>query len=186
MNKSIRLEIVNFKNIKLAQSLQEDIFPNEKSPRQLTEGVYTNNPINFIAYFDNKPIGIVGVYFQKNLPEHVMLNWFGVIKSYRGRGFGREILKQTIEFIKSDFTDIKFLTLYTGKIENKIAINLYSSLNFHIEDYCCDEDIAELNKMGIENNFVICILKLKDADIVDLKKINLKIAKQFQELSKYN
>lgn len=40
--------------------------------------------------------------------------------------------------------------------------------------------------MGIENNFVICILKLKDADIVDLKKINLKIAKQFQELSKYN
>lgn len=83
MSNCIRLNKVGEKDIKLAQRLQAEIFPNEKSPEQVERGIIYNNSINFIAYYKNEPVGIVGIYFQENLPEHVLLNWYGVLKKKR-------------------------------------------------------------------------------------------------------
>ena len=79
---------VNNSNKDLAIKLQAILFPSEKSPKQVIRGIKTNNPKNFIAYRYNKPVGIVGYYFDKNLPDHILINWFGVLKEYRNKGIG--------------------------------------------------------------------------------------------------
>ena len=43
-----------------------------------------------------------------------------------------------------------------------------------------------LNKLGVENDFVIVIYKLNGKEVPNVKDINLRISEQFEELSNYN
>ena len=55
-----------------------------------TLGIETGNPVNYIVYLKGMPIGITGYYFDEKLPDHVFINWFGVLKSIEAKVTARE------------------------------------------------------------------------------------------------
>lgn len=182
----IKLDIVSKENKELAKNLQAEIFSNEKSPNQIETGIKTGNPLNYIAYNDNKPIGIIGFYFQENLSEHLLLNWYGVIKQERRKGYGKDILLKSIKLAKSIYPNKKYVTLYTEKKANKIAIKLYKKLGFKLKKYNNKEDVKNLKKLHVKNDFVIGIFPLKNDKLPNFEAINLNISKQLSELKNYN
>ena len=171
---------VNNSNKDLAIKLQAILFPSEKSPKQVIRGIKTNNPKNFIAYRYNKPVGIVGYYFEKNLPDHILINWFGVLKEYRNKGIGTKILKQLISICKQRKEN--YLTTYTDKFENSESVNLYKKLGFDVRDYVNVDDIKKFSNLGVKNNYVICCYKLKKCEDIEFEKLNLKIYEDLMEM----
>ena len=92
----VELKLVTEENRNLAKRLQAEIFVNDKSPEQIDRGILTGNPTNFLAFDGEKPVGIVGFYFKRELPKHVLLNWYGVLEGERQHGYGRAILHEAI------------------------------------------------------------------------------------------
>lgn len=176
---------VNKDNYKLAIELQARIFPHEKSPEQVIIGIETKNPINYICYKKGKPVGIFGFYYDENLPQHVLFNWYGVLSEYRGHGYGKEILLDAIEYAKK--TGKKYLTFWTNKEENKIAVELYKKNDFDVRDYCCKEDVKKLRLMGDSKPYVVGVYKLtKNKEVIDFSKLDMQISKQVGILDEFN
>ncbi len=61
----LKLIQVSNENSEIAKTLQAKIFPHDKSPEQVDFGIKTENPLNYIAFSKNQPVGIVGFYFKK-------------------------------------------------------------------------------------------------------------------------
>ena len=182
----MRIVEVNKKNYKTAIELQGEIFSNDKSPEQVITGLKTKNPTNYICYNDDKPVGIFGFYYDENMPDHALLNWYGVLKECRGLGYGKEIILTAIDYAKQ--TGKKYLTFWTEKESCKEAIQLYKKVNFDVRDYCCEEDVKKLIEMGENpNNYAIGVYSLtEDAEGIDFLKLNMKISKQLNVLSEFN
>lgn len=173
-------KLVNKENYKLDIQLQGILFPVEKSPKQVYEGLETGNPVNYIVYEGDTPVGITGYYFDKNLPDHVFINWFGVLSEYRCKGFGYKIIEWLINQCKK--LPVKYLTTYTDKIVNAESVKLYKRLVFDVRDYDNQEDIKKFTDLGIENNYVACCLKLKDCEDIEFQKLYLKISDDLLEM----
>ena len=167
-------KIVDKDNCKLDIDLQAELFPVEESPKQVYEGLKTGNPVNFIVYENDMPIGITGYYFDEKLPEHVFINWFGVLSEYRRKGYGYQIIEWLIKECKK--LPVKYLTTYTDKIVNAASVRLYKRLGFSVRDYDNQEDINKFTNLGVENNYVACCLKLKDCEDIEFQKFYLKIS----------
>ena len=164
---------VTEKNADLSIKLQAILFPKEKSPKQVIKGIKTGNPKNFIAYVDDKPVGIVGYYYDENIPNHIFINWFGVLPEYRQRGYGSLIINWLINLCKNLKGD--YLTTYTDKVENSASVGLYKKLGFDVRDYKNQDDIGKFTKLGIENNYVVCCYKLSPCKDIDFENLYLKV-----------
>ena len=176
---------VSEKNKKLAIDLQSSIFPNEKSPDQVIKGIKTKNPTNYIVRYNGENIGIIGHYFMSGVANHVFLNWFGVLPEHRRKGYGKRILEEYIEKCKK-IGEFSYLTLYTSKVHNDIAVRLYNKVGFDVRPYSNDRDVRELNELGVVNDYLICIYKLKDncTEVVD--DIDLDISGNIRILRNFN
>lgn len=171
---------VDENNKNLAKKLQADIFIHEYSPKQIDVGIKTGNPINYIVFKDNNPIGIVGYYKDENYPDHLFINWFGVIENERNQGFGKQIMSWLIALCKTK--PEKYLTTHTEKIENHASIQMYESLGFEIRDYANEEDISKFTKLGKSNDYVICCYKLKNCKSIQFEKMYLKVSDDLIEM----
>lgn len=165
-------EVDNF-NKNLAIELQAAIFPKEKSPNQVIEGVLTGNPKNFIVYKENTPVGIVGYYTDSNIKNHLFINWFGVLNNHRKNGYGTQILDWLINFCKTK--DKSYLTAYTEKQANYAAVQLYKKLGFDVRDYKNKEDISKFTKLSIKNDYVVCMYKLKNCEDIAFEELYLRV-----------
>jgi len=176
---------VDENNFELAIEAQAKIFPKEKSPEQVVLGLKTKNPTNYICFEDDVLVGIFGFYYDEMLPDHVLLNWYGIVPERRRLGFGRKLLLKAIEYAK--MTGRKYLTVWTGKEENRIAVELYEKVGFEIADYCCAEDVEKLKAMGDLAEYVVCVYPLTSKkDPIDFEHLNLQISKQVSLISKFN
>ena len=171
---------VDKNNCELDIKLQAELFPVEHSPKQVYEGIETGNPVNYIVYLKGMPIGITGYYFDEKLPDHVFINWFGVLKEYRGKGYGSRITKWLINKCRS--LPVKYITTYTDKLVNAESVGLYKKLGFSVLDYDNSEDIAKYTQMGIKNNYVACCKKLKECEDIEFQKLYLKISDDLLEM----
>lgn len=143
----IILKIVDFSNYKTAIKIQREIFPNEDGTINIlasldrdlfiktTRVFYVDDDVKYyLAYNNEEIVGITGLYCIKNVcKESVWLGWFGVLKKYRGLGFGKQILNNTIELAKNQGN--KTIRLYTDIEENNNAVQLYKKLGFISEKY---------------------------------------------------
>lgn len=125
--KNLRFEKLNKENLKIATKIQYEIFPNScayLTYKNYVEGKnkYYNSTV--IAYLDNTPIGIVGLYEIPGLKDTIWLNWFGVLKEYRHMGFGKQLFDYVVDEAKSIHK--KVLRLYTSEIWNKSAQEFYN------------------------------------------------------------
>lgn len=82
-----------------------------------------NNKV-YIALLDEIYIGKLDVLFNET---NAYITGFGVLPSYRGRGYGRQILAQTIREIRATGQNNIALEVAT---ENKNALSLYQSCGF--------------------------------------------------------
>ena len=128
-------------NIDYATSIQMKIFPGECAYYNYLDIINKNLEWQnyYLVYEENKVIGITGLYCFENINEtnSIWLGWFGVLEEYRRKGYGKEILIETINISKefSKKYPIKYLRLYTSTRDNKIAQILYEEIMDIKEEY---------------------------------------------------
>lgn len=129
---NIRLVKITKKNINIATKVQLDIFRTENGYNHFLTAINSNKEYccYFIAYHDNIPIGVTGLYSIEDIEQtnSIWLGWFGIVEEYRKHGYGAEVLMKTIEIAKKfakKYSAIKYLRLYTSSKLNEKAIPFY-------------------------------------------------------------
>ena len=91
-------------NIDKALKIQLQIFPKESALEEYVDIINRKQEFqrNYMVYYNDAIIGITGLYSNEPLDEtnSIWLCWFGVLKQYRKRGYGKKILEETIEISK--------------------------------------------------------------------------------------
>lgn len=191
--KKLRFEEITKNNISVAARLQYEIFPNSSAysvyKSKITgerKGLY----IGYIAYMEDVPVGVTGIYEIPEYPDTVWLSWFGIKKEYRKLGYGKQIFDYTIEKAKN--LNKKYLRLYTFEIWNNEAQTFYKR-NMDVGEYyyndkenkdifegkpkifsisLCDEKVELWNNKFInisedENSHEKGVLMMKEDGIID-------------------
>jgi len=172
ITKELRFEEINKDNIKVAAKLQYDIFPNSSAYSVYRSKVTGENKdfyIGYIAYLDNEPIGVTGIYEIPEYTDTVWLSWFGVKKEYRKLGYGKKILDYTIEVAKT--YNKKYLRLYTFEIWNNEAQKFYKNNMDMGEYYINDKEHQDIFE-GKPKIFSISLCDAK-VDLWNNKFINI-------------
>ena len=144
----MKIKLVDFNNYKEAIKIQNEIFPQEDGTLNIlasldrklfmekTNLFYVDDNVRFyIAYIDNKQVGITGIY--NYIEDEAWLAWFGILPKYRNKGYGKMLLEETIEIVKEQ--GYKIFRLYTDRVENARAIKLYEKLGFVGEKYSAEK-----------------------------------------------
>lgn len=137
--KKLRFEEIDKDNLKIVAKLQYEIFPTSSAYsvyKAKVTGNYKNLYIGYIAYVENEPIGVTGIYEIPEYPDTVWLSWFGLKEEYRKLGYGKQILDYTIKIAKK--YNKKYLRLYTFEIFNKEAQDFYKR-NMDLGEYYFNE-----------------------------------------------
>lgn len=125
-------------NLKIATKIQYKIFPNSCAYTKYQKAIKNNNdlPINFLVYYKNNPIGVIGLYDISKYDDTVWLSWFGLLEEYQHKGFGIQMLNDIIKFSKQYHK--KFLRLFTYEVWNREAQDFYKK-HMQIEEYYTNE-----------------------------------------------
>ncbi len=181
MNK-LKYEKVNLENLEIAYQIQASEWPEERDYNNFVETAKLDDDknVNFIVYCDNKPIGITGVYTEDMDKRTMWLNWYCVVPSARGKGFGKQILLDTIEYCKK-FEDIDYFRIDTTFNIKRASSRLYLQVMDIIEKYTAEDD--ENYKSG---NY-ICSKRLKpEIDYIPWNNKNLHLRDYYQSCKNYD
>lgn len=168
---------VTAKNLDIAYQIQANEWPSDKDYENFVETAKLNDAknINFIVYCGKKPIGITGVYTEENDKRTMWLNWYCVVPEERGKGYGRQILLDTIEYCKK-FDDIDYFRIDTSFNIKRASSRLYLQVMDIIEKYTAEDD--ENYKSG---NY-ICSKRLKDdIDYIPWNNRNLHLREYYSK-----
>ena len=141
----MELELLNDKNIDIAIKIQRDIFPLENGSEDLKEALANTCPPHqflqkyWLAKDNDKYVGICGLYAYNFAPKDAWLGWFGVIPNERRKGFGAQILSDTMQI--ATIWGFDTLRLYTDEKEYHMAIQLYEKIGMIREIYDNPEDV---------------------------------------------
>lgn len=133
--KKLRFEEISKDNIKVVAKLQYEIFPNSSAYsvyKSKITGERKDLYIGYIAYMEDIPVGVTGIYEIPEYSDTVWLSWFGIKKEYRKLGYGKQIFDYTIEMAKA--LNKKYLRLYTFEIWNNEAQVFYKR-NMDLGEY---------------------------------------------------
>lgn len=136
----LKYEKINKDNIEIASKIQYEIFPNSSAYSKYLKQLQNNTsnlPISFLVFEDDIPIGVVGLYDIPEYSDTIWLSWFGVLESYRFKGYGAQIFKDIIEKAKKYNKD--FLRLFTYEVWNHDAQKFYKK-HMQIEEYYTNEN----------------------------------------------
>lgn len=146
---NLKIKIIDFSNAEEAIQLQRKIFREDGMINiiasldrdlfiEVTKMNYPDDHIKYyLAYYNNIPVGITGLYWYPEYPNSMWLGWFGVLPEYRCKGIGTAILEWSMA--ESLNQGKKSLRLYTDMKEMKKAIKLYEDLGFKGEKYSVEE-----------------------------------------------
>lgn len=128
-NKEIKYIKVVKENVEIAYDIQKNVWKEEPDKENFIKK--SNNPkddnIAFIVYYKNIPIGITGVYTEDIEKDSIWLDWFCVKEEYRNRGFGEQILLDTIEYAKN-LGRFLYFRVETTYWEDRPAVALYDKI----------------------------------------------------------
>ncbi len=137
--KKLRFEEISKNNIKVAARLQYEIFPNSSAYsvyKSKITGERKDLYIGYIAYIEDIPVGVTGIYEIPEYSNTVWLSWLGIKKEYRKLGYGKQILDYTIEMAKA--LNKRCLRLYTFEVWNSEAQAFYKR-NMDLGEYYYNE-----------------------------------------------
>lgn len=136
---NLKYEKINKDNIVVASKVQYEIFPNSSAYLKYLKEIEKQTlelPISFLVYESNTPIGVVGLYDILDYNDTIWLSWFGVLKEYRFKGYGKQIFNDILEIAKQ--YNKKFLRLFTYEVWNHEAQNFYKK-HMQLEEYYTNE-----------------------------------------------
>ncbi len=132
-------------NLKIAAKIEYEIFPTSSAYSVYKDKVMGRRKdfyVSYIAYFEEKPVGVSGLYEIPEYPDTAWLSWFGITKAYRKMGFGKQMLDFIIEVAKKH--NRKFLRLYTFEIHNAEAQKFYQKNMDVGESYFHEKEYKEI------------------------------------------
>lgn len=148
------VEITN-DNIELASKIQLKIFPGESAYIHYKDAIKSNLEYYkyYLVYENDTIVGITGLYSHENINDtnSIWLGWFGVLKEFRNKGYGRHILLDTINMatILAEKYPIRYFRLYTSEKDNITAVHLYRKIMDIEEKYNNPDDV------NYDNNCII-------------------------------
>lgn len=188
-NIAIYCEKVSSNNLSLAIKTQNAIFPKENGALNLkasadtkfVEEVYGKNYRKSVDFWickneNGETMGITGIYVYVEYPEDAWCGWFGIVPEKQRMGYGKKLFQWTIE--KAREMGFKNFRLYTGLVENDIAVELYRKVGMVEEKYVAedmkDEKIVIFSKS----------LTAKDPEKFGSKMLFLKKQEEIQRRAK--
>lgn len=167
----------------LALQVQHELFPDEdqadKDYREKMEYLDCDDFVSWLVYDDDKLIGLTGVFaFDDDEAGYddgksIWMDWFGVLKEYRRRGYGREILNWTIEYCRK-LGRFKFFRLDTEFWEGRPALKLYDDV------MDCRETYTAEDPEGGSYNWLIYSKCLGDDELELWNNHNLDLVKNYE------
>ena len=140
-NKEIKYIQVTNENLEIAYNIQKEQW--KDSPDKENFIRKADNPsrdyVAFIAYYKDIPIGITGVYTEEIDKDSIWLDWFCIIPEYREKGFGEQILRDTIEYARGLGTFLYFRA-ETTYWKGRPAVSLYDKIMNIKEEYTVEEN----------------------------------------------
>lgn len=107
------------------------MFSDQKSDPESVSRILKNKNFHlFIASVEGKMVGFCLVLIRKNTKEikHIAkIQAISVLKDFRGKGVGSELLKYTINWLKKNKTHTVYLEVIS---DNKGAVSLYKKNKF--------------------------------------------------------
>lgn len=137
-------EKINKDNIKLAAKIQYEIFPNSSAYTKYLKQINSNKKVSvdYLVYCKLNPIGIIGLYEQDGDETSIWLSYFGLLKQYRKKGYGKRMLNDVIELAKS--YNKKYLRLYTYEVWNSVAQGFYKK-HMQLEEYYTNKNDDQID-----------------------------------------
>lgn len=131
-------------NIDLAHKIQSDIFSHYDAYNNFLDTFKPTSKNEFwlIKDDDNNYIGTFGIYSYKAYPKDAWLGWFGFLEEYRGKGYGKVVLKMFEDIAKD--RGFKFARLFTDRFDNDRAKHFYEMNGYSEEYYELESDPASL------------------------------------------
>lgn len=137
-------ERINKDNIKLASIIQYEIFPNSSSYTKYLKQINSDKkvPVDYLVYCKLNPIGIIGLYEQDGDKTSIWLSYFGLLKQYRKKGYGKRMLNDVIELAKR--YNKRYLRLYTYEVWNSFAQGFYKK-HMQLEEYYTNKNDDQID-----------------------------------------
>ena len=134
----LKYEKISKENIKKAALIQYKIFPNSCCYSVYLENIEKDNelPINYLVYYNDNPIGVIGLYSIEEYDDTLWLSWFGILEEYRFKGFGTQMFNDIIEKAKN--FNKKFLRLFSYEVWNSESQDFYNK-HMQISEYYTNE-----------------------------------------------
>lgn len=189
MNNSYSLKYIpiNEDNLKLAGLIQYEIFHESHGCGYLDYIEEVKNkkilPIDFLVYYRNKPVGVIGLYEIKEHIDDVWLNWFGVLPKYRRHGFGTQMLLFALETAKK--MGKKNFRLFTYSVWHSKAQGIYKRTmsleepytNKNDDQYCIENGKPKIFSISLRNKNVKS-WKNKFIDLISENKLHIESLKR--------
>jgi predicted GNAT family N-acyltransferase len=99
MNPNLEMRIAKSKDeIKQAFWIREQVFMIEQGmPRHVEFDKYDDSAYHVVAYLENKPIGCARM---RKIGSRIKMQRIAILSKYRGKGFGKRIVKFMVNFGK--------------------------------------------------------------------------------------
>ena len=135
-NKELKYVQVTKDNLELAYNIQKEQWINEADKQNFIDKANNVEKYNvsFIVYYQNIPIGITGIYTEDIDKDSIWLDWFCVVPEYRKKGFGEQILRDTIEYAKK-IGNFLYFRVETTYWKGRPAVSLYDKVMHIKEEY---------------------------------------------------
>ncbi len=195
----MELLLVDKNNYLKAIEIQNSIFPKENGALNIlasldrdlfirVSGVdYPDDHVKYyLAKENNDYVGITGLYYEDT--DNAWLAWFGILNKFRGMGYGKKLLRETMAKAKEQ--RFKYLRLYTDYNDNHDAIILYEKEGFVGEkytyeklDYDCRIYTRSLldDKVSLWNNKNLDLTYQTELDHMDNVKIG-EIVRKYSDI----
>lgn len=128
----------NEKLLQFLYSIEKDFFPPISTYGPLKEYLDFNIKKGKILYIEenNEIVGFIGFFLKPKKYDCPYIRTVAILKKYRGKGFGKFLLKSCLNFVKERKYSRVVLTTWS---KNEEGIKLYKNLNFHIRDVLKDD-----------------------------------------------
>ncbi len=138
----LRYEELNEKNLETMAKIQYEIF---KDTQSVGYSDYKNAtklknklankllPRDFLVYYQDVPVGIVGLYEIEGYPDDVWVDWLGVLPEYRNRGIGTQMLLHICEVARQ--YKKKNIRLYSFGKTYPLGVSIYRKVMQRCEKY---------------------------------------------------
>jgi len=125
----IEIQKADFKHLDTIAALYQQIFGDDykDAKSMIIKSLDADNRDQYIALFDNKPIGTAAVSFDG---DGASIFGLGISPQYQGKGYGKELLNLILKEL--ELKGIKKIFIEVDSF-NKSALNLYLKSGFEIE-----------------------------------------------------